>query len=67
MIMQALARALSTKSDLMILDDVFSALDRRTRWRIATMLFSQDSTKASRAIIYTTHDGKIIFEIQRWA
>ncbi|KAK3349094.1 canalicular multispecific organic anion transporter 1 [Lasiosphaeria hispida] len=55
----ALARALSTKSDILILDDVFSALDRRTRWRVATMLLNRTPTKSERAIIYATHDERI--------
>lgn len=44
----------------MILDDVFSALDRRTRWRIATDLLKQHTAKLERTIIYTTHDGRAI-------
>ncbi|KAK7747380.1 hypothetical protein SLS53_001634 [Cytospora paraplurivora] len=55
----ALARALSTKSDIMILDDVFSALDRRTRWRIATNLLKRNTAKLEKTIIYTTHDEQI--------
>ncbi|KAK0724137.1 P-loop containing nucleoside triphosphate hydrolase protein [Lasiosphaeris hirsuta] len=55
----ALARALSTESDILILDDVFSALDRRTRWRVATMLLGQSPAKAERAVIYATHDERI--------
>lgn len=60
---QALARALSTQSDTLILDDVFSALDRNTRWNIARMLFKRTPVKSNRTIIYTTHDGKISFII----
>lgn len=55
----ALARALSTKSDILVLDDVFSALDRRTRWRVATMLLKRTPTNAEGTIIYTTHDERI--------
>ncbi|KAI1175807.1 canalicular multispecific organic anion transporter 1 [Nemania sp. FL0916] len=55
----ALARALSTKSDILILDDVFSALDRRTRWHIAKMLFQRNSSASERTVIYTTHDEQI--------
>lgn len=61
--MQALARALSTKSNLLILDDVFSALDRNTRWRVATMLFKRNP-ETERTIIYTTHDGNIFHHFQ---
>ena len=61
--MQALARALSTESDILILDDVFSALDRRTRWRVAKMLLKGPLIETKRTIIYTTHDGRIIFRL----
>lgn len=56
---QALARALSTKSDILILDDVFSALDQRTKQHIAQSLLGQPSSNTERTIIYTTHDGMI--------
>ncbi|KAJ4389666.1 hypothetical protein N0V93_007138 [Gnomoniopsis smithogilvyi] len=55
----ALARALSTKSDLLILDDVFSALDRTTKQRVAKTLLGQPPADTHRTIIYTTHDGTI--------
>lgn len=54
---QALARALSTKSDILILDDVFSALDQRTKQHIANTLLGQPLANTEKAIIYTTHDG----------
>lgn len=41
--------------DILILDDVFSALDRKTRWHVATTLLKRTTT-----IIYTTHDGKAV-------
>lgn len=59
-LIQALARALSTKSDVLILDDVFSALDQRTKEHIAKTLLGQPSTNSKRTIIYTTHDGMIV-------
>ncbi|OAA66694.1 canalicular multispecific organic anion transporter 1 [Niveomyces insectorum RCEF 264] len=55
----ALARALSTKSDVLILDDVFSALDRSTRRHVAHMLFQKAPRNAERTIIYSTHDEQI--------
>lgn len=56
----ALARALSTKSDVLILDDPFSALDPDTRRHISEMLFQPAPAKhnVERTIIYSTHDGK---------
>lgn len=57
---QALARALSTKSDLLILDDVFSALDQRTKRHIAKTLLGQPPADTKRTIIYSTHDGTVI-------
>lgn len=57
---QALARALSTKSDILILDDIFSALDQRTKQHIAKTLLGQPSANMERTIIYTTHDGMIV-------
>lgn len=55
----ALARALSTKSGLLIIDDGFSALDRKTRRHVSEMLFSRtlNPVNADRTIIYSTHDG----------
>lgn len=61
---KALARALSTGSDVLILDDVFSALDRRTRWQIATTLLRRSPKDTERTIIYTTHDGMVIFNLR---
>ncbi|CAK7201918.1 hypothetical protein SEUCBS139899_004634 [Sporothrix eucalyptigena] len=57
----ALARALSTRSDLLIIDDGFSALDRNTRRHISEMLFSRTLNPASadKTIIFSTHDEKI--------
>ncbi|KAI3395074.1 hypothetical protein diail_1831 [Diaporthe ilicicola] len=47
----ALARALSTKSDILILDDVFSALDQRTKQHIANTLLGQPLANTEKAII----------------
>lgn len=41
----------------MILDDVFSALDQRTKQHIAKTLLGQPLSNTERTIIYTTHDG----------
>ena len=56
----ALARALSTKSDILIIDDGFSALDRKTKRHVSEMLLSRTRNPASaeRTIIYSTHDGE---------
>ncbi|ERT02739.1 hypothetical protein HMPREF1624_01041 [Sporothrix schenckii ATCC 58251] len=53
----ALARALSTKSSLLIIDDGFSALDRKTRRHVSEMLLSH--ANSDRTIIYSTHDENI--------
>lgn len=55
----ALARALSTKSGLLIIDDGFSALDRKTRRHVSEMLLNRTLNPANtdRTVIYSTHDG----------
>ncbi|CAK7233120.1 hypothetical protein SBRCBS47491_008499 [Sporothrix bragantina] len=57
----ALARALSTKSDILIIDDGFSALDRKTKCHISKMLFSRtlNSASSERTVIFSTHDENI--------
>ncbi|CAK7208856.1 hypothetical protein SCUCBS95973_000253 [Sporothrix curviconia] len=57
----ALARALSTKSDILVIDDGFSALDRKTKRHISEMLFSRtlNPANAERTVIFSTHDENI--------
>ncbi|KAM3454998.1 hypothetical protein NHJ6243_008687 [Beauveria neobassiana] len=54
----ALARGLSAKKQIIILDDVFSALDRRTKKRVATKLLGSGGLlrQLKTTVIYTTHD-----------
>ncbi|KAG6203200.1 hypothetical protein E4U35_004571 [Claviceps purpurea] len=56
----ALARGLALKRDILLLDDVFSALDRRTRLHIAQNLLQAKESlgHVPTTVIYTTHDSK---------
>ncbi|KAG5990194.1 hypothetical protein E4U52_004866 [Claviceps spartinae] len=57
----ALARGLALKRDIFLLDDVFSALDRRTRLHIAQNLLQAKESlgHVPTTVIYTTHDKHI--------
>ncbi|KAG6184716.1 hypothetical protein E4U36_001748 [Claviceps purpurea] len=59
----ALARGLALKRDILLLDDVFSALDRRTRLHIAQNLLQAKESlghiPTATTVIYTTHDKHI--------
>ncbi|KAM3522971.1 hypothetical protein NHJ13051_005364 [Beauveria bassiana] len=69
----ALARGVSAKKQIMILDDVFSALDRRTKKRVATKLLGWQGLlrQLKTTVIYTTHDENLaaladeVYEIQK--
>ncbi|XWW92149.1 hypothetical protein V2A60_000071 [Cordyceps javanica] len=69
----ALARAISTKKQIILLDDVFSALDRRTKKRVATKLLGSEGLlrQLNTTVIYTTHDNTVaaladeVYEIQK--
>ncbi|PMB71297.1 Multidrug resistance-associated protein 1 [Beauveria bassiana] len=69
----ALARGVSAKKQIMILDDVFSALDRRTKKRVATKLLGSQGLlrQLKTTVIYTTHDKNLaaladeVYEIQK--
>jgi ABC-type bacteriocin/lantibiotic exporter with double-glycine peptidase domain len=56
---QALARALYSRCALLVLDDLFSALDRRTQTVVAKRLFSADGhvKKYSCGVLFATHSG----------
>lgn len=66
--LQALARSLTLGRDVILLDDVFSALDRRTRLQIAENLFrpKKDLSDSSPAIVYSTNDCKSKKEKLSW-
>ncbi|OAR00619.1 hypothetical protein LLEC1_02971 [Akanthomyces lecanii] len=56
----ALARALSLDRDTVILDDVFSALDRRTKLHVAKSLLRRPREgEAPNTVIFSTHDEQI--------
>lgn len=56
-ILQALARALYCRPDLLLLDDIFSGLDRRSAHHISSCLFSPDGLlhKLRCAVVLATH------------
>jgi ABC-type nitrate/sulfonate/bicarbonate transport system ATPase subunit len=57
---QALARAVYSRKPLLLLDDPFSALDKKTRNLISVRLFGSGGLlrRLGITVIYTTHDGK---------
>ncbi|KAM0669638.1 hypothetical protein ACQRIU_000033 [Beauveria bassiana] len=69
----ALARGVSAKKQIVILDDVFSTLDRRTKKRVATKLLGSQGLlrQLKTTVIYTTHDKNLaaladeVYEIQK--
>jgi ATP-binding cassette subfamily C (CFTR/MRP) protein 1 len=56
---QALARALYSRSSILILDDLFSSLDRKTQQTVASRLLSDDGhvKKHGITVLFTTHSG----------
>lgn len=61
-IYKAIARAVAMKKEVLILDDVFSALDPSTKSRIVNRLLGPNGLVRSRqmTVISTTHDRKLI-------
>ncbi|OAA55691.1 ABC transporter, transmembrane domain, type 1 [Cordyceps fumosorosea ARSEF 2679] len=55
----ALARAAALERDILLLDDVFSALDRRTKLHVAHGLLGAHGGENQRTVIFTTHDEYI--------
>lgn len=57
--LQALARAVAAKKRVVLLDDVFSALDRATRQIVSTRLLGPSGLfqRLGTTVIYTTHDS----------
>lgn len=56
---QALARALHSRSPVMIFDDIFSALDRVTARKIFLNMFSRNGIlrRLNTTVILATHSG----------
>ena len=50
---------MSSRKQLLLLDDVFSALDRHTKKRVATKLLGSDGIllRLNTTVVYTTHDS----------
>ncbi|KAJ5722964.1 hypothetical protein N7488_000999 [Penicillium malachiteum] len=63
----ALARALYARRKLLLLDDIFSALDRKTKVTIISRLFGADGLlrKANMTVILVTHENLRIFPADR--
>ncbi|KAJ5611489.1 multidrug resistance-associated protein [Penicillium herquei] len=63
----ALARALYARRKLLLLDDIFSALDRKTKVAIISRLFGADGLlrKASMTVILVTHENLRMFPADR--
>ncbi|KAJ6020781.1 multidrug resistance-associated protein [Penicillium herquei] len=59
----ALARALYARRKLLLLDDIFSALDRETKTNIISRLFGADGLvrKANLTVILVTHESHRLF------
>ncbi|POR33115.1 Canalicular multispecific organic anion transporter 1 [Tolypocladium paradoxum] len=57
----ALARAIAARKDVVLLDDVFSALDRTTRQLVSTRLLGPSGLlhRLGTTVIYTTHSKQI--------
>lgn len=55
----AKARAALLERDILLLDDVFSALDRRTKLHVAQGLLQARDGHDRRTVIFTTHDEHI--------
>ncbi|KYK55948.1 hypothetical protein DCS_07913 [Drechmeria coniospora] len=56
----ALARVVAAKKDMVLLDDVFSALDRKSRERISVRLMGPHGLfrRMGTTVLFTTHDSK---------
>ncbi|KAK1969081.1 canalicular multispecific organic anion transporter 1 [Colletotrichum sublineola] len=57
----ALARSIVLRKEIVLLDDVFSALDRTTRQRISTRLLGPRGLlrRLGTTVVFTTHDASI--------
>ncbi|KAH9430121.1 hypothetical protein MCOR02_009841 [Pyricularia oryzae] len=57
----ALARAIATRKEIVLLDDVFSALDRTTKHHIATRLLGPEGLlrRLGTTVLFATHDSSI--------
>ncbi|TQV93235.1 multidrug resistance protein MDR [Cordyceps javanica] len=55
----ALARAATLERDVLLLDDVFSALNRRTKLRVAERLLRSRDDRNQSTVIFSTHDEHI--------
>lgn len=55
----AIARAASLGRDILLLDDVFSALDRRTKLHVAESVLRKCDSPDQSTVIFTTHDEYI--------
>ncbi|EQB48595.1 ABC transporter [Colletotrichum gloeosporioides Cg-14] len=57
----ALARAIALRKEIVLLDDVFSALDRATRQQISTRLLGPEGLlrRLGTTVLFTTHDSSI--------
>lgn len=56
----ALARAVYTRADVYLLDDVLSAVDEHVSARLVDNLFSKDGLLANRTIILATNNVKVL-------
>lgn len=61
----ALARAVYARRKLLLFDDIFSALDRKTRTTITSRLLGVDGIlrKANSTVVLVTHESRTPFEI----
>ncbi|KAI6361085.1 hypothetical protein MCOR25_006549 [Pyricularia grisea] len=57
----ALARAIAARKEIVLLDDVFSALDRTTKHHIARRLLGSEGLlrRLGTTVLFTTHDSSI--------
>jgi ABC-type Mn2+/Zn2+ transport system ATPase subunit len=62
---QALARALYSRCSILLLDDLFSSLDRKTQQTVASRLLSSDghAKKHGITILFTTHSGRFVYSL----
>lgn len=57
---KALARALATRPSVLVVDDIFAALDRKTAAKIFARLFGPNGLlrQSQTTVVMATHSGK---------